>query len=71
MDGLFYFFPDLFPSVCVLPVPNVSSDPLRLHLHDPGHHHREIPGRLQAHHVQVWTVAMGHVKLTTGKQWGM
>ena len=44
---------DLFKALRLLPLPDVAGDPLRLHLHDLGHHGREIPGGLQAHHVQV------------------
>ena len=44
---------DLFTALRLLPLPDVAGDPLRLHLHDTGHHGREIPRGMQAYHVQV------------------
>ena len=47
------FLAVLFAPLRLLPVPDVPGGPLRLDLHDPGHHRGEVPRRLQAHLVQV------------------
>ena len=54
-------FPALRPVVRLFPLPDVAGDSLCLRLHDTGHHHREISGSLQAHHIQVGRMHALHI----------
>ena len=47
------FVSDLLHSADSLPLPHVAGHPQRINLHDSGAHGGEIPGRLQAHPLQV------------------